>query len=209
MHQDSRALTRANRTQGVQVRITGPLHMPVPGFGPARAYLLHLRLQVAQLHTLLQVLPMLLCSQVQLLLLFMKKLQQVLDPRSHVHVSIAKQLHACGHQRETLGFNSHFNLFLRLHAVCVSPPSWGRPSCREGPAQGSVTPAWQRVRSPRERIWHVKAKVIMSRPQHGACLLSLHFSYNNHENVASFINENLGLFLLLPAAHLVYISGSI
>lgn len=160
MHQDSRALTRANRSQGIQVRITGSLHVPVPvpGSGPARAYLLHLRLQVAQLHTLLQVLPMLLCGQVQLLLLFMKKLQQVLDPRSHVHVSIAKQLHACGHQRETLGFSSHFNLFLRLHAVCLCVTSQLGPAvtlkatCREGPAQGSVTPAWQRVRSPRERI---------------------------------------------------------
>lgn len=149
------------------------LHVSGSGSGPARAYLLHLRLQVAQLHTLLQVLPMLLCGQVQLLLLFVKKLQQVLDPRSHVHVSIAKQFHACRHQRETLEFNSNFNLFLGCTQVyvCESPPGGGRAltlkaTCREGPAQGSVTPAWQHVRCPRERIYPVKAEVIMSRPPH-------------------------------------------
>ena len=59
-------------------------------------YLLDLGLQVAQLYALLQVLPVLLSCEVQFLLLLVQKLQEVLDPRGHVHISVAKQLHACG-----------------------------------------------------------------------------------------------------------------
>lgn len=64
------------------------------------SYLLDFSLQVSQLDALLQVAPVLLGRQVQLLLLLVEELQQVLDPRRHVHVPVAQQLHACG--RETL-----------------------------------------------------------------------------------------------------------
>lgn len=64
------------------------------------SYLFDFSLQVSQLDTLLQVAPVLLGRQVQLLLLLVKELQQVLDPRCHVHIPVAQQLHAC--RQETL-----------------------------------------------------------------------------------------------------------
>ena len=73
-------------------------------------YLLHLGLQVAKLHTLFQVLPMLLSRDIQLLLLLVKELQQVLDPGGHVYISVAKQLHACGHEgraKSSVGTSTH------------------------------------------------------------------------------------------------------
>lgn len=57
------------------------------------SHLLDFSLQVSQLDALLQVAAVLLCCQVQLLLLLVKELQQVLDPCGHVHVPITQQLH--------------------------------------------------------------------------------------------------------------------
>lgn len=54
--------------------------------------LLDFSLQVSQLDALLKVPAVLLSCQVQFLLLLMEKLQQVLNPRSHVDVSITQQL---------------------------------------------------------------------------------------------------------------------
>lgn len=72
-----------------------------------RDYLLDFCLEMSQLDTLLQVSPVLLCRQVQLLLLLMEELQQVLHSRGHVHISVAQQLHTC---RITLNYPT-LNIF--------------------------------------------------------------------------------------------------
>lgn len=66
-----------------------------PRGGTAQTYLLDFSLQVPQLHALLQVLAVLLGSQVQLLLLLVEELQQILDASCHVYISVTKQLNTC------------------------------------------------------------------------------------------------------------------
>ena len=106
LHVRAVVLIRDKLSQGLHVPITRSFMKSMSTGSPSSTvYLLHFRLQVAKLHTLLQVLPMLLCRQVQFLLLFMKKLQQVLYPSGHVYISITKQLHTCRHGMETLEFN--------------------------------------------------------------------------------------------------------
>lgn len=58
------------------------------------SHLFDFSLQVAQLHTLLQMSAVLLCSHIQLLLFLMQELQQILNPCGHVHVSVTQQLNA-------------------------------------------------------------------------------------------------------------------
>lgn len=58
-------------------------------------YLFDLCLEMPQLDALFQMSPVLLCRQVQLLLLLVEELQQVLHSCGHVHISVAQQLHTC------------------------------------------------------------------------------------------------------------------
>lgn len=58
-------------------------------------YLLDFCLEMSQLDALFQMSPVLLCTQVQLLLLLVEELQQVLHSCGHIHISVAQQLHTC------------------------------------------------------------------------------------------------------------------
>lgn len=109
LRQEGCVLNRANLSQRLHLRVTGSALVGPPGSGSDLrpfVYLLDFGLQVAQLHALLQVLPVLLSREIQFLLLLVQKLQQVLDSRGHVHISVAKQLHACGRRRDTLSSTS-------------------------------------------------------------------------------------------------------
>lgn len=78
-----------------------------------------------ELDTLLQMPSVLLCCQIQLLLLLMKELQQVLDSSGHVHISVTQQLHTCTiiFIKDCAGvclFYFSVHLCLRFH----SPDAW-------------------------------------------------------------------------------------
>lgn len=133
--------------QDSHVEVAGKLSL-----GSSVTHLLHFCLQVAQLHALLQVFPMLFCRQVQLLLLFMKKFQEVLDPSGHVHISVAKQLHTCEQWWETLVLKSHWSnspLTNALPSVVCELLGGGRrctcPALVSNAAFISSTPGWERV----------------------------------------------------------------
>lgn len=96
-------------------------HFSVLSFVPyfRRYYLLDFCLEMPQLDALFQMSPVLLCRQVQLLLLLVEELQQVLHSCGHVHISVAQQLHTCP---ATFYYQSATIFFLRISEIFSVQP---------------------------------------------------------------------------------------